>query len=57
MSKPRLTKQQKKIRKELIKYYRNLPENKEARKASCKAGVFAIVVALAINELIKGGDE
>lgn len=56
MSKPRLTKEQKKIRKELIKYHRNLPENKEARKASRKAGIFAIATALAIQELIKGKD-
>lgn len=56
MSKPRLTKEQKKIRKELIKYHRNLPENKEARKVARKIGIGAIVVALSIQELIKGKD-
>ncbi len=56
MSKPRLTKEQKRIRKELIQYHRNLPANKEARKLSNKIGVGAIVVALAIQELIKGKD-
>lgn len=56
MSKPRLTKEQKKIRKELIKYHDNLPANKEARKAKRKAVVGAIAVALAIQELIKGKD-
>lgn len=56
MSKPRLTKEQKKIRKELIKYHRNLPANKEARKASRKIGIGAMIVALSIQELIKGKD-
>lgn len=56
MSKLRLTKEQKQIRKKLIKYHRDLPANKEARKASFKAGVGAIAIALLINELIKGKD-
>lgn len=56
MSKLRLTKEQKKIRKELIKYHKNLPANKEARRASRKIGIGAIVIALAIQELIKGKD-
>lgn len=56
MSKPRLTKEQKKIRKELIRYHKNLPANKEARKAARKIGIGAIVIALAIQELIKGRD-
>ena len=56
MSKLRLTKEQKKIRRELIRYYRNLPANKEARKKAHKIGIGAIVVALAIQELIKGKD-
>lgn len=50
MSKPRLTKEDKKIRKELIKYHRNI--NKRERKM----GIFAIIIALAIQELIKGKD-
>ena len=56
MSKSRLTKEQKRIRKELIKYHRNLPANKEARKAARKIGIGAIAVALYIQELIKGKD-
>lgn len=56
MSKPRLTKEQKRIRKELIRYHRNLPANKEARKTARKIGIGAIVVALSIQELIKGKD-
>ena len=56
MSRLRLTKEQKKIRKELIKYHNNLPANKEARKARRKVAIGAITVALAIQELIKGKD-
>ena len=56
MSKLHLTKEQKRIRKELIKYHRNLPANKEARKAARKIGIGAIVIALSIQELIKGKD-
>lgn len=56
MSKPRLTKEQKKIRKELIKYHRNLPENKEARKASRRAFMGALAIAFLISEFIKGKD-
>lgn len=56
MLKPRLTKEQKKIRKELIKYFDALPENKRARKQKRRAGVIAIVAAFSIQELIKGRD-
>lgn len=56
MSKPRLTKEQKRIRKKLIQYHKNLPANKEARKAARKIGIGAIVIALYIQELIKGKD-
>lgn len=56
MSKLRLTKEQKQIRKELIRYHRNLPANKEARKNARKIGIAAIAIALAIQELIKGKD-
>lgn len=56
MSKPRLTKEQKKIRKDLIKYHRNLPANKESRNSAFKACVGALVVAFAIQEIIKGKD-
>lgn len=56
MSKLRLTKEQKKMRKKLVKYHRNLQANKEARKAARKIGIGAIMIALAIHELIKGKD-
>lgn len=56
MSKPRLTKEQKKIRKKLIKYHKNLPANKEARKTARKIGIGTMVIALAIREFIKGKD-
>lgn len=54
MSKPRLTKEQKKIRKDLIRYFRD--RNKEERKVARKVGVMAILTALAVQELIKGKD-
>lgn len=56
MSRLRLTKEQKKIRKELIRYHRNLPENKEARKCTRKICISAIVLALAMQEFIEGKD-
>ena len=56
MSKLRLTKEQKRIRRELIRYHRNLPANKEARRASRKICIGAIAIALAIQDLIKGRD-
>lgn len=52
MSKPRLTKEQKKIRKELIKYYKGLP----AKKTNAAVAAAAIAIALAIQELIKRKD-
>lgn len=54
MSKLRLTKKQKKIRKELVKYHKE--RRKEERRTSFKIGVAAIVVAMAIQDLIKGKD-
>lgn len=54
MSKPRLTKEQKRIRKQLVKYHRNL--NKDQRKYARRVGIGAIAIALLIQHLIKGKD-
>lgn len=54
MSTQRLTKEQKRIRKELIKYHRDL--NKDRRKYACRVGIGAIAIALLIQHLIKGKD-
>lgn len=54
MSNLRLTKEQKKIRKDLIRYHRNL--NKDQRKYARRVGIGAIAIALLIQHLIKGKD-
>lgn len=54
MSNLRLTKEQKKIRKDLIRYHRNL--NKDRRRYARKIGISAIAIALLIQHLIKGKD-
>lgn len=54
MSKPRLTKEQKKVRKELIKRYR--ADEKAEEGSKCKLGFFAALVALATLDLLKGKD-